>query len=255
MNRRVWRYAAIGLGLYILFLIANAPASLLAWALARASDNTVTLQAVTGTLWRGSGELFYTRPHASSLSLGRGTWSLNPWWIFMARVGLTLDLKNAEVIFKSDGTLGMNGATVRNLDIRFPASLVPTVYPPAALAGPSGEVRITTKEFAFTRNDMDGQVIILWVNAATTVSNVKPLGDYRLQATGNGSSLSFALTTDRGELNLAGQGAWAMDARKLQVSGTATPSPKSAPTLDPLLRLMGGDQGEGRRSFAIDVSL
>ena len=255
MNRRTARYAGIGLALFFLFLIVAAPASLLAWAVARASNNAILLQAVSGTVWSGSGELLFTRPNGGSLNLGRGSWSVNPLWLVTGRVGIALDFKNAETLLRANARVGINGGTVKDVDVRFSASLVPAVYPAASLAGPSGEIRITAKEFEVAKGALRGQISALWTNAATAVSDVRPLGDYRLVATGEGKALALGLTTLRGEMKLVGQGTWTADAQRLQFTGTATPSENSALTLGPLLRLMGRDQGGGKRVFVVNLSL
>lgn len=255
MNRRLARYAGLGLALYVLFLIVMAPAGLLAWALARASNDAITLQAVTGTVWSGGGELILSRGQASSLGLGRGRWSVSPWWIVLGRVGVSVDFTSPGTVLKAQGRIGLGGATLRNVEVRFPASLVPTVYPPATLAGPSGDVRIEAKRLVLARRNMAGEVVAVWQGAGTMVSNINPLGDYRMIATGQGDAFSLALTTDRGDLRLSGQGRWSLATRKFEMKGNATPAQESKGALDPLLRLFGRDQGDGSRTFIVQLTV
>lgn len=249
------RYVATGAALYLLFFTLSIPAEVFAWGVARASKNAVMLQAVTGSLWQGSGELVYARGPGSSLNLGRGSWSLNPWWLAIGRVGVSMDFTGQDTLLKVRGALGLRTVTLRDVDVRFPASLVPTVYPPAALAGPSGDVRIAAKKITLARHDMAGEVVAVWRRAGTTVSNVNPLGDYRVIAAGQGEAFSIALTTDRGDLRLGGQGRWSLATRRFEMKGSATPAQGSKGKLDPLLRLFGRDQGDGSRMFIVQLTV
>ena len=253
MTRSAGRYVVGGVVLFVLFFLFAAPAEIFAWALARASNNAITLQAVTGTVWGGSGELVFSRGPANSLSLGRGQWSLSPWRLVIGRIGVSVDFTSARTVFKADGVVGLRTATLRDVEIRFPASLVPTVFPPAALAGPSGDVRIAAKEVTLARSDMAGEVVAVWQQAGTTVSNVNPLGDYRVIATGQGDAFSIALSTDRGDLRLSGQGKWSLATRRFEMKGSAMPTEGSKAALDPLLRLFGRDQGDGSRTFIVQL--
>lgn len=255
MNRRVGRYVLGGAALYVFFLTITLPAELFAWALARATNKAVTLQAVTGTAWRGRGELLFNRGHANSVSLGRGRWSVSPWQIVIGRVGVSFDFAGPDTVLKAHGVVGFRSATVRDLDVQFPASLVPVVYPPTALAGPSGDVHITAKQLVLARKDMAGDVTAVWRAAGTTVSNVNPLGDYRVVATGQGDAFSIALTTDRGDLGLSGQGKWSSVTRRFEMKGSAMPTEGSKAALDPLLRLFGRDQGDGSRAFIVQLTV
>lgn len=255
MSRRAWRYAGLGLALYVVFLAATAPASLMAWALARATNNALVLQATSGTLWNGNGELSYARPHAAGINFGRGEWQLNPLWVVLGSIGVNLDFKHPDVMLKAQGRLGFRKVNVRDVDIRLRAALVPVLFAPATIAGPSGDIRITAREFSVSREGSRGQAVALWTAAGTTVSSVNPLGDYRVVASGRRKTVSLALTTDGGELVISGQGSWSMQTRRLQIRGTATPTANSKTALNPLLRLLGRDQGDSSRAFIVDISL
>lgn len=255
MSRRVVRYVSGGAALFILFFLFAAPADLFAWALGRASNNAVTLHAVTGTVWSGSGELIVSRAHGNSLSLGRGNWSVSPWRIVVGCIGVSADFTGASTVFKAHGAIGLRTATLRDIEVQFSASLVPAVYPPAALAGPSGNVRIAAKEVTLARSDMAGEVTAVWQQAGTTVSNINPLGDYRVIARGEGDAFSIVLTTDRGDLRLSGQGTWSLATRRFEMKGSAMPTAGSKAALDPLLRLFGRDQGDGSRTFIVQLTV
>lgn len=255
MNRRVWRYAAVGLGLYVSFLIVTAPAEVLALALTRATNDSLSLRVESGTLWRGKGALFYRGTHGSAVYLGAGNWSINPLWLLAGRVGVRMNFNEDHIALRGQALIGLRRVVFRDIDIRFPANLVPAVYAASALAGPSGEVRIGASEFILTKQSVSGEVTALWRGAASTAANINPLGNYRVVARGQGAQLALTLSTDGGELNLSGQGSWSLETRRLKLNGSARPTPASEALLDPLLRLMGRDQGDGARTFLLDVSV
>ena len=255
MTRGTWRYAAAGLAFYVLFLVATAPAELLALAITRATNDSVRLQAEGGTFWRGQGRLFYSGTQGSAVYLGAGDWSINPLWLLTGRVGVTVDFGEHRIALKGTALIGFRRAILRDIDVRFPASLVPAFYAPSARAGPGGEIRIGAREFVLAKQSVSGEATVLWRDAASNAANVNPLGSYRVVAKGQGKQLGLTLGTDSGELKLSGQGSWSLETRRLKLNGSARPTPASKASLDPLLRLMGRDQGDGARTFVLDVSV
>jgi hypothetical protein len=71
---------------------------------------------------------------------------------------------------------------------------------------------------------------------------------------GNGKAANLKLTTLRGALELNGQGKWQIQGGQLQINGTAIPRERAS-ELDPFLKLLGPDLGNGRRSLTVDMRL
>ncbi|MFH0935097.1 MAG: hypothetical protein V1879_07820, partial [Pseudomonadota bacterium] len=76
MTARRLLLAALFCTVFIIGLIAFAPASLMGYALARASGGTLTLAQTTGSLWQGSGvALLKSKSHQQTL--GSYRWKLH----------------------------------------------------------------------------------------------------------------------------------------------------------------------------------
>lgn len=254
MNRRVWRYLALGLGLYILFLIVTAPASLLAWALARTSNNALALDSVTGTLWRGSGDLSYTRAHTGAYLVGRTEWSVNPLWLVRARIGVTTKITNTDAILNAGVILSRGELGLRKAHLRAPASVLQTFYPPLSLAAPTGNIEFNAEEFTMRRDSIVGRADLFWRAAGVQMSDVKPLGDYKIELVGKDASASLNAVTLTGPLSIAGAGTLDLRSGRLRWDLSAHALAEKE-RLAPLLSLMGRDQGGGARTISIDTAI
>lgn len=93
-----------------------------------------------------------------------------------------------------------------------------------------------------------------WLNAGSGLSSVQPLGDFRLDITAVDKIANLKLTTLRGDLELTGQGQWQLRTGQLQISGFALPRARVG-ELESLLRMLGHDEGGGKRTLNINTRL
>jgi hypothetical protein len=99
---------------------------------------------------------------------------------------------------------------------------------------------------------LEGGATLEWQSAGSSLSNVQPLGDYRLEIVGAGKTANLKLSTTRGALELTGQGQWEAQKGQIQFAGLAVPRERAA-ELEPLLRLLGEDQGNGKRTLVANT--
>lgn len=255
MRRAAGWYVGVGIALYLTFLIVHIPANWLAWMVARTSNNALTLHSVSGTLWRGAGDLTFVRPGNATHRLGTGGWSINPFAFFLGRLSVDVRFTEPSSAVRGRVEVALRGVTLKDVEIQFPAARIPSMYPAAALVNPSGELHASTTRFVWARSEFAGEFLVRWLNAGTNISNLNPLGSYRVTAQGQGAVIGIGVSTDAGKLVLNGQGTWSIKTRRLVFKGTATPTAESMQALAPVLEMMGRDQGNGQRSFSIDVSL
>jgi general secretion pathway protein N len=83
---------------------------------------------------------------------------------------------------------------------------------------------------------LEGKAQLDVVHASTSLSNLKPMGSYRLDFTG-GNQPALLLSTLAGSLQLSGRGKWA--AGRLQFEGEASAAPDRAEALSNLLNIIG----------------
>jgi hypothetical protein len=247
-------YGVFGLVFYLLFLIVQMPASWFAWGLNRFTSGTVRLDPIAGSLWSGNGRIVIYYPQTTPHDLGTAEWNINPLWLFTGRIQMRWLVKAQETTIDTTVQFGSGQMQWIDTDATFPAQSVSTFYPPAALLSPKGQAQLHTARFSVGQKGIEGSGEIVWKNAGSSLSSVQPLGDYHLEVTGNGKAANLKLTTPRGALELNGQGKWQPQDGQLQLNGTAFPRERAS-ELEPLLKLLGPDVGNGRRALALAMRL
>ncbi len=247
MRRWLW-YVFLGLALYLMFLVATAPAGWVSWALARTSRGEVNIARPSGTVWRGRGILAVRVASALPRSVGSVRWEFNPLWLFLGRLRVHTAIDGSGANLQADIDLGYHRIALSDLNASFPAQLLSSFYSPAGLFGPAGQFHVDSKRFAVRNGTLSGRVAIEWQRAASSLSSVRPLGDYRLYLEGHGRSVALRLQTLSGSLGISGTGQWEPATGTGNFNGMARPNANSA-ALEPVLRMFGPTRGNGMRTF------
>jgi general secretion pathway protein N len=249
---RRWRVEiALGLGIYIVFLIAEAPASLLERPLNRLT-NAVELTDTRGTVWHGGG-VVAAAVRQDSKWIGAIRWEIKPLRLLAGKLCVHFDLTPADGSVSGDLVLSRGALSLLGLKGRLPVQLAQYFFPAIAALGPAGQIEFGSSSLLYGKPGFIGNLEGSWRDAACALSNVNPLGDYHLLVQGQGLSASLWLTTIKGELVLEGQGQWQPLSNHLQFSGSARPLTQTG-SLEPLLAMIGPDSG-GQRNFSIDTNL
>ena len=254
MKKRMLMYVVFGLFFYLIFLIIQMPASWFAWGLNQYSHRAVRLDPIGGSLWSGNGRIVIYHPQTTPHDLGTAEWNINPLWLFTGRIQMHWLVKAQDTNIDATVQFGPGQTQWVDTDASFPAQSVSTFYPAATLILPKGLVRLHTARFSIGQKGIEGSGEIFWQNAGSSLSSVQPLGDYRLEIIGDGNAANLKLTTVSGPLALDGQGKWQLQDGQLQINGTAF-ARERASELDPLLKLLGPDQGNGRRALTLATRL
>ncbi len=251
MKRHWLYYGSLEIGLYLIFLIVTAPTAWIAWTLVRFSHGVVSLNESQGTVWRGQGDIVIHDASSPPRRLGTARWSINPLWLFAGQVQMHTALSGPGTDVDAILRFGYRRLVLSDVSASFPAQLLAEFYGPAGLINPSGQVRVSAKEFTLKRGDARGNAIIQWQGASSSLSSVQPLGDYRLSLDGHGNSAILQLETVSGALSVSGQGQWQVTSGQFQFNGAAKPVAQAA-ELEPMLRLFGPDTGNGKRLFSVN---
>lgn len=257
MSKKRWPlYSLFGLVFYLLFLIIEMPASWFAWGLNRYTQGSVRLDPISGSLWGGDGRLVIYYPKTTPHDFGQTEWSINPLWLFVGRVQLSLQANHPDKRIKTTLGLARNSFMLKDTEAEFPAPFVAQLYTPLSLIGPQGKVRINASQLVIAPDNMKGAATLEWLNAGSSLSSVQPLGDYHLEIAGVDKNANLKLTTLRGDLEFTGQGQWQPQTGQVQVNGSALPRARArARELESMLKLLGTDQGGGRRALIINTRL
>lgn len=252
---RAWTgLAALGLGFYLLLLIATLPATWLASALERYGGGIVVLRHPHGTVWSGSARLMaITGGEAQDIT--SVTWRVQPLWLIVGRLRISLTGESTEVL-RAQIDLTPHSLTVNDSAFELPASLIPMFYAPAALLSPAGRVQAQSAQLAISPGRIDGEASLRWSGARMGSALSREMGDYQVNVRGLGPQAEIDLSTLRGDLRLEARGSWAVSQNGgvLQVRGTAGLA-AARPDLEPLLAMLGAADSNGRRSFSISAPM
>jgi general secretion pathway protein N len=94
-----------------------------------------------------------------------------------------------------------------------------------------------------------GAANVEWRDAAVALTDVKPIGSYRLEARGEGGPARLSVTTLSGPLRISGKGE--ATATRGSFSGEARGEGDSAKALEPLLDLLGPRRPDGARALEV----
>jgi len=235
-RRRGVRLVILGVGAYLVFLLANLPASWLGFALERSSRGALSLGEPAGTVWKGSG-LLALRSGGAYRGIADIEWRTNALSFLAGRLSVALSGAAPEAGLRASVSLGARSVRFQNVEANAPAALLEPLVPAAAFAKPEGRLRVLADSFEIGDAGVVGTASVEWLEAG--VLQTRRLGDYRLQITGRGERAELKLATLRGDLRLTGGGEWrAAQPRIVQLRGLAEAAAERK-DLEPLLQAMG----------------
>lgn len=109
---------------------------------------------------------------------------------------------------------------------------------------------LSTDEFTFSQQGVRGAAELEWRNASLGLSQVNPLGDYRVNIQGDQKIAQISVSTISGVLHLVGKGEWSMS-DGLSFRGTALGEPSKKAELKDFLKLLGSEQSNDVYQIAI----
>lgn len=240
----------IGVLAYGGFLAASVPASLVASRVEGWTRSRVTLADATGSIWQGAARATLRLPGAGDVSIDRIEWSWQALALFRGQLAIDV------------------GATLGNLSGRTTVARTPFAWelrgtslqgPVAALTGvsallatwqPSGSLSLESAAFRYDGRSYTGAARAEWRDASLALSPVNPLGGWRLEIAAENGPAKATLTTQRGPLRLAGEGALAANG-KLTFNGEARAEPGREADLASLLAAIGPKRADGAHAFSL----
>lgn len=247
MTRSRWLQSLLFLIVFLAVIIVLAPASLVTGLLERATAGRLTMAQTEGTLWRGAGVLLLQHDN-KFLPLGHYAW----------HISLTANLNQiaVDVDTGSDKPTLMlispwrNEVEVSQGSASLPAQLLSVFAPQLLPYRLIGELVLTTESFQITPNSNSGTVTVDWKQATSGLTDIAPLGDYRILLQGAGADMKVSLSTLTGKLQLAGNGQMQFG-RALTFNGTAQAAPDQKEALSDLLHHIGPELTPGIFSFVL----
>jgi general secretion pathway protein N len=238
-----WSLLAIGLGAYVLVLVASTPATLVDAGLQRASHGRLRLAEAQGSLWSGSGQI-EIRDTSGRTGVAKSlAWRVVPESLLRGHLVCEVELDQSAKRFPV--TISLSRIELANADISLPATVLGLGVPKLAPLGLTGEVLIHVASLSIARDAMEGNATLQWRAAGSTLTPVSPLGDYEVRLDSEGTTVHAYLRTIEGPLQLDGKGSWTHGDNPAFLAMARVP-PQHQQQLAPLLRLIAVERGEGR---------
>jgi hypothetical protein len=247
---RWWSYLSIGLGGYLMFLLAELPAQhILGWTLAENGKLPFSYAAINGNLRHGK----ITEIKYQGLDLYKVRWSFAPSGLLLGRISFDLKLRHAE--HKVDMNLARSfGGTLYLKDIvgQLPASMVVQLAKFNQVSV-DGEVNLDLDHVVIESDQVtsaEGQ--LQWLNPALLRPFSLKEGNLKADvATDDNENIVIKIkdlgggTSVDGELSLSREGSY-------NLNGQIKPGAKSDPGLSSALKAVAKNQPDG--SYRISFS-
>jgi general secretion pathway protein N len=246
-----WGWAGLVFGI-VVALIAFAPATWLAAAVATRTQQKLLLTDARGTFWSGSAVPVLSGgadSRSATLLPGRLSWQIG-------LRGLALELRLRQPCCIHDELVLRLRPGWGRLSAQLPEGSGPLgEWPAAWLAGLGapwntlqlgGSLRLSSPglqfDWAAGRWTVVGQADLELIDLATPLTTLDRLGSYRVHLEGSaGQPPSFTLSTLDGDLQIQGSGQWT--GSQLRFRGEARAAPGAEGELDNLLNFFGRRQG------------
>ncbi len=237
----------VGVCTFAALLLVTAPATLVDSALGQWSSGRMRLAEATGTVWSGAGTLEFLDARGRSGAQKPLAWRLHPASLLRGRAELEFSAGDAPFTI----SVFLSHVEASDVHLTLPAAALGLAVPNLTPLEPTGNVMLDAARLSMAERDVHGNATMQWTSAGSTVAPVSPLGDYELQLHAEGRVANAVLKTERGILMLDGRGSWNVGGPPAMVI-TARVQPQYRLVLQPLLRLIALDRGDG--SFELNVS-
>lgn len=107
--RKLWWL--VGGVLFMLMVLLQMPAS---WLLGKYAPDNRYIQYVSGNIWQGS--LIWQLPTSGGALTGSGTWTWQPWQLFLGKFGADAQLQSGQTRLDGQLSIGRHGWSVAEMD-------------------------------------------------------------------------------------------------------------------------------------------
>jgi general secretion pathway protein N len=179
-------------------------------------------------------------------------WQLVPARLAEGRAAFNVQLDCPDAQASAQLLRGWSEWEVRTGTAQVAARALPVFFPLVAAWRPDGMLYASADGVRWNEREIHGPLWLEWRDASVALSDVRPLGVYRIAAEGMGDAAKLTLTTASGALQLEGRGEVKV-AQGATFSGEARAEALSAAALEPLLKVMGPRRPDGARSIEVRI--
>jgi general secretion pathway protein N len=222
------------------------PARFAAAELEKRAGNAIHIPEANGTIWHGAARA-QVEAGGARITLDNVAWRWLPAELLSGRMAFAIDARSGEaqatgIVARSTALWHARGS----LDA--PAAFAATAYPLLATFRPEGRLAVRSDDLSWNEREARGEAVAEWRGAAVALSDVRPLGSYRVKLQADGAAMKLDATTLEGPLRIAGQGTVAPPG-SVTFNGEARAEGPNARALDPLLDMLGPKRADGARTL------
>lgn len=230
----VTRWVVLFAAMLVAALLVQLPAN---WVLPIVGERLrghIEFQRIGGSAWFGVADVHLVR---SGVTLKMLHWRIDPSGLLSLQLRYKLDTANAELSGKAKAGIGFGGLTIEDAELALPARTVGNLVPVISAFSPDGQVTANIRILQCKGERCTGEVTATWNGAALSLAELRPLGDYQIDAVLNDGRADFDVKTLKGTLRAAGKGQFANGA--LRFTGELSAPPDQLPKVQGLMRLIG----------------
>ncbi len=200
---RKWQMAALGAGLYLVFLIVTIPAPL-AYGVVKKKlgpETSLLLGSVSGTLWSGrASPALIGGQRVDSL-----TWKIQPLALLIGRVQSQIEFRYGDSYGKAQAARGFTGKIyAKDIEARIDLQRMRLLSKLLPL-GMEGSLLVNMKELDVDRRSIvSAEGVLAWDAAVITVPSRTEFGNLRVTVTTDNDGVKAALTDGGGPLQAEG---------------------------------------------------
>jgi general secretion pathway protein N len=251
-----WRWVAVGVAAYVVFLIGSFPAARLA---TRLQANGIVAAGISGSIWNGRAAAM----QISGIALGSTEWHVSPWRLFVGT--LSADIRSKRDDGYIDGTVrvGLSGAiSLHHLRGSVPVGALSRLgLPGGGTAGWSGALQLDLEVIAFANRwptEIKGAINV--ANLVGPAQQPTQLGGYRIifpvanapitpgELHGSVTSLEDAPVDVLGTMKLSAN-------RTYEINAQVATRANAPANIVKALQYLGPPDAQGKRPFSFAGSL
>jgi general secretion pathway protein N len=220
---RLMRRLGIVGALFLVFVMALAPASLLGYGLKMQTQGQLGLTQTKGMLWEGQGLLVARDTEGLWQPILSLEWVFEPSALLRGHIVWRLSESGRPVARMA---LHLGGLRLEHLRIDLPLRVFLGTVPHAmAQAGWRGDLRVQSPALnCHPMRGCSGHLDVLWRNGGVDIAPHQPFGDYRLSIEALGLEQAFRLETLPGSaIRLEGEGRLAPSGPRWQITVEGPP--------------------------------
>ncbi|MBT3038282.1 MAG: type II secretion system protein N [Candidatus Thiodiazotropha sp. (ex Ctena orbiculata)] len=249
---RWWSFLLIGLGGYLIFLLAGTPAQhIIGWALAENGKLPFSYATMKGSLWRGKMEAI----NYQGMPLDKIKWRFAPSGLLLGRISFDLELRHMNNKVDANVARTLGGIQLKNVEGQLPASMI-TDMADLNQISVEGDVELNLSHVAIeTERVTSAEGEIKWLNPALLRPFSLKEGNLKADlTTDDNGNINIKIndlgggTSVDGELSLSNEGNYTLN-------GAIKPGAGSDPGLSSALKAVAKSQPDGSYRISFSGSL